>query len=153
MGGDRGGERDRGGCGGRGDRVRRVGADSITDGLSSAVLVWRFCHERLGRRGVDLVERRAARAVGTILIAIGLYLIVSAIAALAGASAPDRSTLGLALTAAWVVVLPVLGRAKLRLAGSLESSALRGDRVLSMAGAVLAAVTLASLALDSAPGC
>jgi divalent metal cation (Fe/Co/Zn/Cd) transporter len=45
-----------------------------------------------------------------------------------------------------------VGGAKLRLAGSLHSSALRGDGVLSLAGAALAAVTLASLAFDAAFG-
>src|SRR5262249_39937603 len=96
--------------------------------------------------------RRAAQAVGSILILIALYVAVSAVAALAGHSVPNRSTVGLALTAASVLVLPVLARAKLRLAGRLESSALRGDGVLSLAGAALAAVPLASLALDAAFG-
>ena len=77
---------------------------------------------------------------------------ISAIAALANHSTPDHPTVGLVLTAAFLVVLPVLARAKLRLAGALQSSALRGDGVLSLAGAALAAVTLASLALNSALG-
>jgi len=46
----------------------------------------------------------------------------------------------------------VLARAKLRVAGALESSALRGDGILSLAGALLAAVTLASLALNAGLG-
>jgi divalent metal cation (Fe/Co/Zn/Cd) transporter len=128
------------------------GADSITDGMASAVLVWRFRHEQSGGHHVHLVERRAAQAVGAILILIALYVAVSAVAALAGHSVPDSSTVGLALTGASVLVLSVLARAKLRLAGRLESSALRGDGVLSLAGAALAAVTLASLALDAAFG-
>lgn len=128
------------------------GADSITDGLASAVLVWRFRSERSGKDDVRLVERRAAHAVGAILIIIGLYVSVSATVALAGHAAPDSSPIGVALTAASVVVLPVLGRAKLRLADSLHSSGLRGDGILSLAGAVLAATTLASLALNTAFG-
>jgi hypothetical protein len=60
-----------------------------------------------------------------------------------GHSAPTRSPVGLALTAASVVVLPVLARAKLRLAGPLQSTALPGDGILNLAGAALAAVTLA----------
>jgi divalent metal cation (Fe/Co/Zn/Cd) transporter len=128
------------------------GADSITDGLASAVLVWRFRQERSGGRSVALIERRAARAVGAILVVIGLYVGASAVAALVGHSMPDDSIPGFVLTAASVVVLPVLARAKLRLADSLHSTALRGDGVLSLAGAALGAVTLASLALDSALG-
>ena len=100
-------------------------------------------------RDLDLVERRAARAVGAVLVVIGVYVSVSAVAALAGHSVPLRSTVGVVLTAASILVLPVLARAKLRLARLLGSSALRGDGVLSLAGAALAAVALASLALNA----
>ena len=51
-----------------------------------------------------------------------------------------------------MLVLPILAKAKLRLARPLESSALHGDGVLSLAGAVLAAATLISFLLDSAFG-
>lgn len=128
------------------------GADSLTDGLASVVLVWRFGHERAGRGNVELIELRAARVIGAILIAIGMYVSIGAIAALAAHSRPNRSPVGLALTTASVFVLPVLARAKLRLADAVQSTALRGDAILSLAGAVLAAVTLASLVLDAALG-
>jgi divalent metal cation (Fe/Co/Zn/Cd) transporter len=128
------------------------GADSITDGIASATLVWRFRQEQLARRDTDAVERRAARAVGAILTIIGLYVAAGAIIALAGHSAPKNSDVGLALTAASAVVLPVLAGAKLRLAGPLQSPALRGDGILSLAGAGLAGVTLISLALNAAAG-
>jgi len=126
------------------------GANSILDGSASAVLVWRFRHERLSTAEVDAVERRAALAVGTAMSGVALYLIVSAISALATHSVPDRSVVGIVLTAASVCVFPVLARAKLRLAAALQSRALRGDGVLSLAGAVLAAATLTSLVLDAA---
>jgi divalent metal cation (Fe/Co/Zn/Cd) transporter len=128
------------------------GADSIVDGSASAVLVWRFRHERSTRRASDLVERRAARVVGAVLVVIGLYVSVSAVTALAGHSEPERSTAGVVLSAASILVLSVLARAKLRLAGLLSSPALRGDGVLSLAGAALATVTLASLVLTAAFG-
>jgi divalent metal cation (Fe/Co/Zn/Cd) transporter len=128
------------------------GADSIVDGSASAVLVWRFSAERSGARNVDVVERQAARLVGAILVLIGLYLAVAAVFALAKHSHPESTVVGVALTAASVLVLPVLARAKLRLAKQLGSSALHGDGVLSLAGAVLAAATLISLLVDSAFG-
>ena len=56
------------------------------------------------------------------------------------------------MTAASILVLPVLARAKLRLSEQLTSSALHGDGVLSLAGAALAAATLVSLLVDSAFG-
>jgi divalent metal cation (Fe/Co/Zn/Cd) transporter len=126
------------------------GANSILDGTASAVLVWRFRHERLGTADANAVERRAGLAVGAAMIGVALYLSASAIGALAAHSVPERSSVGIVLTAASVFVFPVLARAKLRLAAALQSTALRGDGVLSLAGAVLAAATLTSLVLDAA---
>ena len=128
------------------------GANSFLDGSASAVLVARFRHEHLGRGDADPIERRSGYAVGAAMIGVALYLTASAISALASSSEPETSVVGVAITTASVVVFPVLARAKLRLAGPLGSTALRGDGVLSLAGAILAAATLASLALDSAFG-
>ena len=77
---------------------------------------------------------------------------MAAVVALANHSHPGRTAVGVALTGASVLVLPVLARAKLRLAQQLGSSALRGDGVLSLAGAALAAATLVSLVVESALG-
>jgi divalent metal cation (Fe/Co/Zn/Cd) transporter len=126
------------------------GLNSLVDGTASSILVWRFRHERLGARPSDELERRAAQAIGVILLLIALYLGARAISALAEGSAPEASPLGVALTSASMLVLPVLARAKLRLAAPLESQALRADGVLSAAGAMLAAATLASLVLNTA---
>ena len=112
------------------------GADSLVDGSASAVLV----------------ERQAARAVGVILMLIALYLTIAAVLALANRSSPETTLVGVVLSAASVLVLPILGRAKLRLAKSLASSALHADGVLSLAGAGLASATLLSLFADSALG-
>jgi len=128
------------------------GADSMTDGVASAALVWRFRRERSGEPDAAALERRAAVIVGTILVGIGIYVSIGAVVALADHSTPDSSPVGLLLTSASVLVLPVLARAKFRLAGSLRSVALRGDGILSLAGAALAAVTLVSLGVNAAFG-
>jgi divalent metal cation (Fe/Co/Zn/Cd) transporter len=126
------------------------GLSSLVDGMASTILVRRFRHERLDLRPSDELERRAAQAIGVILLLIAVYLSVRAVKALADGSGPEASPLGVVLTTASVIVLPVLGMAKLRLAGPLGSQALRADGVLSAAGAVLAAATLSALALDAA---
>ena len=128
------------------------GADSLVDGSASAVLVWRFSTERTGASSADVLERFAARIVGAILVVIGVSLTVAAVVALANHSHPQHTAVGAALTAASVVVLPILARAKLRLGRQLGSAALHGDGVLSLAGAALAAATLFSLLVDSAFG-
>jgi divalent metal cation (Fe/Co/Zn/Cd) transporter len=127
------------------------GANSVLDGTASAVLVWRFRHEQSGG-DVIAVEERAALAVGVVMAAVALWITASAISALAGHSVPESSAIGIALTSASALVLPVLARAKLRLAVRLKSPGLRGDGVLSLAAGILALATLASLVLDSALG-
>lgn len=107
------------------------GADSLVDGSASAVLVWRFNAESSRADQAEKVERQATRAVGLILMLIAFYLTVAAILALANRSHPDTTLVGVVLSAASVLVLPILGAAKLRLARSLGSSALHGDSVLS----------------------
>jgi divalent metal cation (Fe/Co/Zn/Cd) transporter len=129
------------------------GADSITDGVASAVLVWQFARERAGTNGDGKnIERRSAQAVGSILLLIGMYVTVEAVFGLVSHSHPDSSAVGVVLTAISLVLLPFLARNKLRLAGVLGSAALRGDGVLSFAGALLAAATLLSLVFDAALG-
>lgn len=125
------------------------GLNSLVDGTASSILVWRFRHERRAVRPSDELERRAAQGIGVILLLIAGYLAVRAISALADGSGPQASSLGVVLTGASMFVLPVLAGAKLRLAGPLESHALRADGVLSAAGAVLAVATLVSLLLDT----
>ncbi len=128
------------------------GADSIVDGVASAVMVWRFWQERAGARQVERMERQAARAVGAVLLLLGAYVAVDAVVSLAGDAAPDGSTAGLILAGASMLVLPWFAARKLRLAVLLGSAGLRGDGVLSLAGASLAAITLVSQILDRAAG-
>ena len=62
------------------------------------------------------------------------------------------STVGLTLLVASVVLLPPLAVAKRRVAARLGSGALRADSILTAVAAVLAAISLASLAASEALG-
>jgi hypothetical protein len=50
------------------------GSNSMLDGTASAVLVWRFQHERVGAADAETPERRAALAVGLTMIGVALHL-------------------------------------------------------------------------------
>jgi divalent metal cation (Fe/Co/Zn/Cd) transporter len=128
------------------------GANSILDGAASAVLIWRFGAGRSYGADADAVERRAALVVSVAMIGVALYVGATAISALADHFVSERSLVGIVLTAASTVVLPLLARAKLGLATQLRSGALRGDGVLSLAGAVLAGATLVTLIVRAALG-
>ncbi len=64
----------------------------------------------------------------------------------------QESLAGLALTGVSLVVMPVLGRRKLRLASGLGSGALRADAYETIACAWLSATTFAGLALNAVFG-
>jgi divalent metal cation (Fe/Co/Zn/Cd) transporter len=128
------------------------GLVSVIDGSASAILVWRFRLElrRAGRP--EHAERIAARAVGTAMLAVAFYVAVQAARSLITGAHPEQSMLAIALLAGSLTVLPVLGYLKLRIAGQLHSRALRVDGVLSAAGAALAVMALAGLAVERSLG-
>jgi len=123
------------------------GGDSVIDGAASAVLVWRFRQEGSMPSRTDRVEQVAARVVGVTLLLVGAYLVAGACASLADGTGPSKTIVGTVLSAASLVVLPVLAFRKLGLARRLSSRALRSDGVLSAAGALLAGTTLLGLIL------
>jgi divalent metal cation (Fe/Co/Zn/Cd) transporter len=128
------------------------GADAVIDSVASIVLVWRFLDETRQPHRAVRVERAAERVVGLALVALALYLAASAIRALAAQTHPEASSVGLALLFASVVVLPPLAIGKYRVARRLESGALRADSILTAVAALLAAISLASLAASQAFG-
>ena len=83
------------------------------------------------------------------MIVVALYVGVEAVRALVNGSHPESSTFGFGIAAISLLVLPVLGVMKLRTADRLGSPALRGDGVLTLAAAALAAITLVALLANS----
>ena len=125
---------------------------ALLDSSASAVLVWRFLHERNNPHAAERVERQARTVVVVAMIVVGLYVSVAAARALADGSHAHESKLGFVVASLSLLVLPWLGRRKLRVAGALSSTALRGDGVLTLAGAALAAITLIALVVASSLG-
>jgi uncharacterized membrane protein YiaA len=87
---------------------------ALLDSSASAVLVWRFMHERRDPLAAERVEHRAQAVVVVAMMAVGLYVAVQAVRALAGRSHADESALGFVVATVSVLVLPWLGRQKLR---------------------------------------
>jgi len=129
------------------------GVNALIDSSVSVLLIRRFGHEEAGRH--DRAARSEARALhvaGAAFIAIAVYLIVQSIRALAASHHPGRSVFGLVVALASLVVLPVLGLAKYRVANVLGSRALRADSMLTFFGAALAAVACVAIVLASVAG-
>ena len=126
--------------------------NALLDSSASVVLVWRFRTERRNPDAAERLERRAHGWIATAMVLLGVYVVVEALRALIGGSHAEESTFGVVLAAVSLAVLPWLGRQKLRVAADLPSGALRGDGILTIAAAALAAITLSALLVNSALG-
>lgn len=124
------------------------GFDAAIDSAASVALVWRFLIEAREPHRAERVESIAEAVVGAVLLLLAVYLAVSAIRALASASHPETTIVGTGLLLVSLVVLPPLAVAKYRLAGRLDSGALRADSILTGIAALLAAISLVGLGLS-----
>ena len=119
--------------------------NALLDSSASVVLVWRFRKERSDPVAAEHLERRAQTWVIVAMVLVALYVGIESVRALIDGSHPESSVLGFGIASLSLLVLPVLGIMKLRLAGRLDSPALHGDGVLTLAAAALAALTLVAL--------
>jgi divalent metal cation (Fe/Co/Zn/Cd) transporter len=125
------------------------GLDSVIEALASIIVVWRFT----GTRTLShTAERRAQKAVAVTYFLLAPYIAVDAIRTLIIAEHPATSWPGIAVSAASLVVMPVLGIAKQRIGTRLGSAAVRGEGTENLICAYLAAAVLAGLLANTALG-
>ena len=87
--------------------------------------------------------------MGWALYGLIVYIVASSVVSLIAGSRPGPSVVGIMLAAVVLVVMPVLWRWRLALAGRLHSPALRGDAACSAVCIVMAATLLVGLLLNS----
>jgi divalent metal cation (Fe/Co/Zn/Cd) transporter len=118
------------------------GIDSVIEGLASVVIIWRFSRARMLS---DKAEHRAQRLVAIQFFILTPYVAFEAVRSLLGGEHPDVSWLGIGLSTGSLIVMPVLGIAKQRLADQLGSAATKGEGRQNMLCAYLAAALLIGL--------
>jgi len=94
------------------------GFDSIIEVTSGAVLLWRL------RADVDPARREHVEAVSICFLVLAVYIAYDSVRTLFLREAPERSLPGIALAIASLVVMPILARAKRRVARTIASNAL-----------------------------
>jgi divalent metal cation (Fe/Co/Zn/Cd) transporter len=119
------------------------GSDSLVE-LLSASLVLAQCIP-----GFSIDERRVNRVAGGLLFLLAVMVAAAAIAALVLRVKPETSGIGMAITVAALVAMPVLAWLKRREARRTGNTALAADAVQSAACAYLALVTLVGLAANA----
>jgi len=123
------------------------GLDSAIEMTSGAALLWRLRHD-----GMDGAERTALRIVGWCFIALGLYVAYESGAALILHKTPDKSVAGIVVAASSAVVMPLLAKAKRRVAGGIGSAAMMADSRQADLCAYLSAILLVGLLLNATLG-
>ena len=124
------------------------GIDSVIECSSAAVLLWRL---RDGTNG-EKRERMALRLVGVCFLLLAVYVAAGATRSLVSQKRPEASPVGVALAAVSLVVMPLLARAKRRVAARLNSSALHADSRQTDLCALLSAILLGGLLLNALLG-
>lgn len=102
------------------------GFDSLIEVVSGAALMWRMSHEMdpHRRRRAEYVSLRIA---GACLLLLGVYVLVEAVLNLLNHRSAETSWLGIFVTTAAVVFMPLLSQAKRKVGRALQSGAMTTD--------------------------
>ncbi len=123
------------------------GLDSVIEVLSAMALLWRMSHEMDHHRR-HRAERISLQFAGYCLIALGAFVFVESVIQLrTGRSAPVGK-LGLAVTTAALIFMPLLSRAKARVGIALGSFAMMTDAKQTNFCMYQAAIVLAGLLVE-----
>jgi divalent metal cation (Fe/Co/Zn/Cd) transporter len=125
------------------------GLDSLIELASAGTILWLYTGSRVGS---EAAERRAQQLVAICFVALALYVTFDAIDTLASGAHPDTSWPGVAVAAGAIVFMPLLARAKSRVAAQLGSAATAGDAAQSWLCAIGAAAVLLSILANAALG-
>lgn len=127
------------------------GLDSVIEVISGATLLWRL-HADVDEERRERVERRALRIVGWSFLLLAAWVTFDAGKAIVRREPPDESTLGIAIATLSLVVMPLLVRAKRRVAAAIGSRALDADATQTALCTYLSAILLGGLLLNALAG-
>ncbi len=131
--------------------LQGFGIDSIIELVSGGVLLWRLLVEQGGGSGevVERAERRAAWVTAIALFALALYIVIDSVISLLSRSHAQASWWGIGLAIAAALIMPLLWRGKLHIAGQIGSAALKADAMCSITCAYMSITLLAGLLLNT----
>lgn len=127
------------------------GFDSVIELSSSVAGLWRL-HADAAPDSRARAERRALRLIGCAFLLLAAYVLLDAIRTLLTRTPPDESPLGLLIAAGSLIVMPLLARAKRRVAAQLASQALTAEARQTQLCTYLSAILLGGLGLNAAFG-
>jgi divalent metal cation (Fe/Co/Zn/Cd) transporter len=124
------------------------GLDSAVEVASAAALAWQFG----GRGDPRLRERTTLRLIALAFFALAAWVSIDATRRLFGTEDAHTSVVGIGLTAASLVVMPLMTWAKRRVGRELGSATIVADSTQTMLCTYLSAIVLAGLLLNATLG-
>jgi divalent metal cation (Fe/Co/Zn/Cd) transporter len=124
------------------------GFDSVIEVSSGIALLWRLSLDYDAHRR-ERVEAVTLKIVGVTFIVLAAYVAYEAITALWFREPPEASYIGIVLASLSLIVMPVLARAKRRIATRIQSRALQADSRQTDICAYLSAILLGGLGLNA----
>jgi divalent metal cation (Fe/Co/Zn/Cd) transporter len=123
------------------------GADSVIEVTSSLAAQWRLrsdAHEALR----EAAEHRTRIIIGWCFAALAAYIVLDSLHSLWTREEPSRSLFGVVVLVLSVIVMPLLARAKHKVALDMGSRALTADATQTSLCAYLSAIALVGVGLN-----
>jgi divalent metal cation (Fe/Co/Zn/Cd) transporter len=127
------------------------GIDSFIEVTSGSVLLWRMSIDADVQKR-ERRERLSLRIVGVCFLALAAYVGYESISDLVSRKAPKNSISGIILACVSLVVMPLLSRAKKKVASELGSAAMHADAKQTDFCVYLSVILLTGLLLNAAMG-
>jgi divalent metal cation (Fe/Co/Zn/Cd) transporter len=124
------------------------GIDSLIESLSGGILLWRLQSTNTD----ESREQLAHRLVGVSFFVLAFYVAFEAGNSLLRREQPETSVVGIVLSVVSLIAMPLLARAKRRVAAKLDSRALHADSRQTDICAYLSAILLGGLLLNALVG-
>jgi len=129
------------------------GVDSVIELVSAALLFWRLRRQALGllpdEEALEALERKVSRAAGFLLYALSAYVVAQAVYGLTHRHRAETSWTGIGVAVVAAFGMPLLARAKIRVADRIGSRALRADAMETFTCGYLSWALLAGLAANA----
>ena len=126
------------------------GVDSVIELISAGMLYHRLSRESRGMAGeagtIDALERKTAIVGGYLLFGLAIYVVCQSAYGILYRQSAESSWWGIGITLFASVRMPLLAKAKLRIADEINSRALRTDAIESLTCGYLARITPPGLA-------
>ena len=124
------------------------GFDSLIEVTSGAALLWRL-HSDTDEARRERVEAITLRIVGVCFLLLAAYVSYDSVKSLIWREEPHESIPGIILAIASLIIMPLLVRAKRKVARSINSRALMADSKQTELCTYLSAILLAGLLLNA----